>query len=110
MIVSSKQHKDSAGFMWKLLNCGFNVVVRLLTGLRVYDIQCRIKAIRREAFKEIFRHLNVKHYALMLNCCLAKLYGLRVVKLLIKVMLENSFSFREVAYALDLLGIAYGLS
>ena len=48
--ISSKWHRDSvvdASFMRRLLSRGFNVLVRLLTGLRVCDTQCGVKAVRR---------------------------------------------------------------
>lgn len=114
LVVGSKWHKDSvvdAGFVRRLLSRGFNVLVRLLTGLRVCDSQCGIKAVRREAFERVFRCLSVKRYAFDVELLvLARLFGLRVVELPVRVRLRSWFSFREVwRMFLDLLGIAYRL-
>ncbi|MEM2523089.1 MAG: glycosyltransferase [Candidatus Bathyarchaeia archaeon] len=114
MVIGSKWHKDSivdASLVRKLLSRGFNVLVRLLTGLRVCDTQCGIKAVRREAFEKIFRRLSVKRYAFDVELLvLAKLHGLTVVELPVKVTLKNRFSFREIwRMFLDLLSIAYRL-
>lgn len=112
--IGSKWHKDSvvdASFTRKLLSRGFNILVRVLTGLRVCDTQCGIKAVRRKAFAEVFRRLSVKRYAFDVELLiLAKLYGLRVAELPVKVMLKSRFNFREVwRMFLDLLGITYRL-
>ncbi|MEM3377946.1 MAG: glycosyltransferase [Candidatus Bathyarchaeia archaeon] len=112
--IGSKWHKDSVvdvSLMRKLFSFCFNRMVRLLTGLKVSDTQCGIKAVRREAFVEVFRHLCVKRYAFDVELLfLAKLYGLRIVELPVKLTLKSRFSFREVWHMfLDLLGIAYRL-
>jgi len=112
--VGSKWHRDSVvqmSFVRKLLSRSFNVLVRLLTGLQVSDTQCGIKAVRREAFHEIFRLLSVKRYAFDVELLvLAKLYGLRIVELPVKLKLNSKFSFKEIWHMfLDLLGIAYRL-
>lgn len=114
MVIGSKWHKDSLvdiSFVRKLLSRGFNILVRLLTGLKVCDTQCGIKAVRREAFGKIFRRLSVKRYAFDVELLvLAKLYGLKVTELPVKVSLKNRFSLREVLHMfLDLIGIAYRL-
>jgi len=112
--ISSKWHRDSvvdASFVRRLLSRGFNVLVRLLTGLRVCDTQCGVKAVRRRVFERVFRRLSVKRYAFDVELLvLARLYGLRVVELPVRVKLRSRFSFREVwRMFLDLLGIAYRL-
>lgn len=114
IVIGSKWHKSSVvevSLMRKLLSLGFNFLVRLLTGLDVSDTQCGIKAIRREAFYDVFKHLCVKRYAFDVELLvLAKLYGLKVVELPVKLTLKSRFSFREVwRMFLDLLGIAYRL-
>lgn len=112
--IGSKWHRDSvvdASFIRKLLSCGFNVFVRLLTGLRVCDTQCGIKAVRREAFTEVFSRLSIKRYAFDVELLvLAKVSGLRAVELPVKIKLKSRFSLGEVLrMLLDLLGIAYRL-
>lgn len=114
IVVGSKWHCDSVVemfFVRRLLSHGFNVLARLLTGVRVRDTQTGIKAVRREAFCEVFRRVSVKQYAFDVELLvLARLFGLRVVELPVKLKLNKLFSFREVwRMFLDLLGIAYRL-
>jgi glycosyltransferase involved in cell wall biosynthesis len=114
IVIGSKWHKDSiidANCLRKFLSRGFNVIVRLLTGMRVSDTQCGIKAVRRTVFEKIFRRLSVKRYAFDVELlALAKLYSLRIVELPVKLKLDSKFSFREIWHMfLDLLGIAYRL-
>jgi dolichyl-phosphate beta-glucosyltransferase len=114
IVVGSKWHRDSVvemPFIRKLLSRGFNVLVRLLTGVRVSDTQTGIKAVRREASCEAFRRLSVKRYAFDVELLvLARVFGLRVVELPVKLKLSGRFSFGEVwRMFLDLLGIAYRL-
>jgi len=83
----------------------------LLTGLKVSDTQSGIKAVKREAFYEVFRRLSVKRYAFDVELLvLAKLFSMKVVELPVKLKLPKLFSFREAWCMLsDLLGIAYRL-
>lgn len=112
--IGSKWHRDSIvkiSLTRKFLSRGFNILVRLLTGLKVTDTQCGIKAIRRKSFEKIFKHLRVKRYAFDVELLvLAKLYGLKIVELPVKLSLKSGFRFRDVwRMFLDLLGIAYRL-
>jgi dolichyl-phosphate beta-glucosyltransferase len=114
IVVGSKWHRDSfveVTFTRRLLSRGFNVLVRLLTGLRVSDTQTGIKAVRREAFRSVFERLSVKRYAFDVELLvLAEVFGLKVVELPVKLKLGSTFSFREVWWMfMDLLGIAYRL-
>jgi hypothetical protein len=114
IVVGSKWHRDSVvevSFVRGFLSRGFNVLVRLLTGVQVSDTQTGIKAVRREAFCEVFRRLSVKRYAFDVELLvLAKVFGLRVVELPVKLKLSSRFSFGEIwRMLLDLLGIAYRL-
>ena len=114
IVVGSKWHRDSVvemSLVRRLLSRGFNVLVRLLTGVGVSDTQAGIKAVRREAFCEVFRRLSVKRYAFDVELLvLARVFGLRVVELPVKLKLSSRFSFREIwRMFLDLLGIAYRL-
>lgn len=114
IVVGSKWHRDSVvevSFVRRLLSRGFNVLVRLLTGVGVSDTQAGIKAVRREAFCEVFRRLSVKRYAFDVELLvLARLLGLRVVVLPVNLKLCSRFSLGEVwRMFVDLLGIAYRL-
>jgi glycosyltransferase involved in cell wall biosynthesis len=114
IVIGSKWHKDSVVLvppMRRFLGHGFNVLVKLLTGIRVADTQTGIKAIRREAFDRVFRSLSVKRYAFDVELLVAaKVFGLRVVELPVRLTISNGFRLREIwRMFLDLLGITYRL-
>jgi dolichol-phosphate mannosyltransferase len=114
IVVASKWHPESVveiPLMRRILSRGFNVMVRLLTGVKLKDTQTGLKAIRRKAFEDIFPRLAVKRYAFDVELLtVANLYGLRVVELPVHIRMRALFSFREVwRMFLDLLGITYRL-
>jgi glycosyltransferase involved in cell wall biosynthesis len=114
VVVASKWHPQSkveAPLIRRVLSHGFNVLVKLLVGLRLSDTQTGLKAIRRGAFVSVFPRLTVKRYAFDVEMlALVNLLGLRVVELPINIRLRSLFSFREVwRMFLDLLGITYRL-
>jgi dolichol-phosphate mannosyltransferase len=114
IVVGSKWCPGSvveAPVVRRLLSRCFNVVARLLTGVRVSDTQTGIKAIRREAFVGSFRRLIVKRYAFDVELLvLAQVFGLRVRELPVRLRVDKLFSLREgFLMFLDLLGIAYRL-
>jgi len=114
IVVASKWHPQSkvdAPLIRRILSHGFNVLVKLLTGLRVSDTQTGLKAMRREAFTGVFPKLSVKRFAFDVELlALANLLGLRVVEMPINIRLRNLFSLEEIwRMFLDLLGITYRL-
>jgi len=114
IVVASKWHPQSSvdiALTRRVLSHGFNVLVKLLTGLRLSDTQTGLKAIRRSAFVSVFPRLTVKRYAFDVELlALASLLKLEVVELPINIRLRSLFSFGEVwRMFLDLLGITYRL-
>jgi glycosyltransferase involved in cell wall biosynthesis len=114
IVVASKWHPQSSvdtPLMRRILSHGFNVLVKLLTGLRLSDTQTGLKAVRRSAFAGVFPKLTVKRFAFDVELlALANLLDLKVVELPINIRLRSLFSFREVwRMFLDLLGITYRL-
>jgi len=112
--IASKWHTESVvdiPLMRKILGHGFNVFVRLMTGLKLKDTQTGLKAMRKEAFEQIFPRLAVKRYAFDVELLtVAKIYGLKVVEMPVNITMKASFSLREVwKMFIDLLGIAYRL-
>jgi hypothetical protein len=112
--LASKWHPDSrvsTPVMRRLLSHAFNLLVMLLTGLRVSDTQSGFKAFRREALDKIMNLVSVKHYAFDVELLVAaKLLKLRIIELPIKIHLNSLFSARYVLRMLvDLLGITYRL-
>jgi len=112
--LASKWHPDSrvsTPVMRRLLSHAFNLLVMLLTGLRVSDTQSGFKAFRREALNSVMNLVSVKHYAFDVELLVAaKLLKLRVIELPIKIRLNSLFSARYLLRMLvDLLGITYRL-
>jgi hypothetical protein len=95
----------------RVLGHGFNVLVRLLTSVKLRDTQTGLKAIRRTALEDIFPRLTVKRYAFDVELlAVANLFGLKIVELPVRLKLDRMFSLREVWHMfVDLLGIAYRL-
>jgi glycosyltransferase involved in cell wall biosynthesis len=114
IVVGSKWHPESivdVPLLRRVLSCGFNVLVRLLTGVRLRDTQTGLKAIRRQALEDAFPCLAVKRYAFDVELLVvARLLRLKVVEMPVRVRLHGMFGVREVwRMFVDLLGIAYRL-
>jgi glycosyltransferase involved in cell wall biosynthesis len=114
IIIASKWHPDSAVAMplaRKIMSHGFNIIVRLLTGVPLKDTQAGLKAMKKSAFVDIFPRLAVKRYAFDVELlAVAHLYGLKVVEMPVSIKMDASFSARQVGKMfVDLLGIAYRL-
>ena len=114
VIIASKRHPQSryrAPFLRKFLSAGFNVLVRILTGLRFGDTQSGLKAFRTNAFKKIMRVVSVKRYAYDVEVLsIAKLLNLKIVEMPIHIEQGSRFSLRAILHMfIDLLGIVYRL-
>lgn len=114
VVIASKWHPKSRVEMplvRKILSRGFNLLVKLLTGMRLSDTQTGLKAVRRKAVEKIFPKLSVKRYAFDVEMLtLANLYGLKIVELPVKIQTRSLFSIKEIwRMFIDLLGIAYRL-
>jgi glycosyltransferase involved in cell wall biosynthesis len=114
IVIASKWHPESVveiPLMRRILGHGFNVLVRLLTGVKLKDTQTGLKAIRRKTFEDVFPRLAVKRYAFDVELlAVANLCRLRVVEMPVNIRMQSLFSLKEVwRMFLDLLGIAYRL-
>jgi len=114
VVVASKWHPQSrveVPLMRKFLSYGFNVLVRLLTGIRLRDTQTGLKAVRRKALEKVFSRLAVKRFAFDVELlAVANLYSLKIVELPVNIRMCGLFNLREVwRIFIDLLGIAYRL-
>jgi glycosyltransferase involved in cell wall biosynthesis len=114
LVIASKWHPQSCveiPLFRKFLSHGFNVLVKLLTGLRLGDTQTGLKAISRKAVNIIVSRLAVKRYAFDVELLtLANLYNLKIIELPVNIQMSGLFSIREVwKMFIDLLGITYRL-
>jgi glycosyltransferase involved in cell wall biosynthesis len=114
IVIASKSHPDShaaVSISRRILSFGFNRLVQLLTGVPFKDTQSGLKAMKKNAFVNIFPRLAVKRYAFDVELLsVANLYGLRVKEMPVNIKLDASFRPRQMwLMFLDLLGIAYRL-
>ena len=114
IVIASKRHSDSqleVSISRKILSISFNGLVRLLTGVPLNDTQSGLKAMKKNAFVDIFPRLAVKRYAFDVELlAVAHLYGLKVVEMPVSLKLDASFKVKQIwLMFVDLLGIAYRL-
>lgn len=114
IVIGSKRHPKSVvstPIIRRFLSLGFNVLERLLTGVRATDTQAGLKAARSVALYRILPLLSVKRYAFDAELlAVASLLNLRIRELPVVVRLRATFSVRQVFRMLiDLLGISYRL-
>ena len=115
LVVASKRHPESvveAPFMRKFLSFGFNVLVKLMTGLRVSDTQTGLKAARRKALEPVFRVLTIRKFAFDVELLVvANLFKLHIIELPVRLRLTkqlfNPFDIWKMF--IDLLHITYRL-
>jgi glycosyltransferase involved in cell wall biosynthesis len=114
IVIGSKRHSNSVvrtPTMRKFLSVGFNVLERVLTGVKVSDTQSGLKCARSSALYRILPLLSVKRYAFDAELLtVASLANLRIKEMPVKIQLKATFSIRQVfRMFIDLLGIAYRL-
>jgi glycosyltransferase involved in cell wall biosynthesis len=114
IVIGSKRHPLSrvrTPVLRRFLSIGFNVLERILTGVRATDTQAGLKAARSEALYRVLPLLSVKKYAFDAELLsVASLLDLRIEELPVFIELRASFSIRKVfRMFIDLLGIAYRL-
>ncbi len=114
IVIGSKRHPLSVvrtPIVRKFLSLGFNILERLLTGVRASDTQAGLKAARSSALYRILPLLSVKKYAFDAELlAVASLLNFKIRELPVSIDLRATFSARQVFRMLiDLLGIAYRL-
>jgi glycosyltransferase involved in cell wall biosynthesis len=114
IVIGSKRHRLSSVKtppIRRFLSLGFNILERLLTGVRATDTQAGIKAARSAALYRILPLLSVKKYAFDAELLtVASLLNYRIVELPVTIQLGATFSMRQVFRMLiDLVGISYRL-
>jgi glycosyltransferase involved in cell wall biosynthesis len=113
-VIGSKRHplstvRTPAGR--RFLSLGFNILERLLTGVRASDTQAGLKAARSAALYKVLPLLSVKKYAFDAELlAVASLLNYRIVELPVNIQLAAMFNAKHVfRMMIDLLGIAYRL-
>lgn len=114
IVIGSKWHSQSNAeipLVRRFLSHAFNILVRLLTGLRLRDTQTGLKAVRKKALEKVFSTLTVKRYAYDVELlAVANLCGLKIVEMPVDIRLNGLFNPREIwRMFVDLLRIAFRL-
>lgn len=112
--VGSKWHPQSRTTITlkrKILSFGFNVLSRLLTGIKLKDTQTGLKAFRRQVLERMMPKFFVKRYAFDLELIGACNHaGYRIVDLPVDVHIESMVSFKDIVkMASDMFKVAYRL-
>lgn len=111
IVIGSKWHPQSTvkiRLLRRILSHAFNILARILTGVRLRDTQTGLKAVRKKALEEVFSALSIRRYAYDVELlAVANLYGLKVVEMPIDMRVESFFNPKEVwRMFVDLLRIA----
>ena len=115
IVVGSKRHPDSVvelPVLRRFLSLGFNILVRFMTGIKLWDTQVGFKAFRRDTLIDIMKLVSVRKYAIDVEILtIATLLNKKIVTVPVEVHNNNVlFSARYIIRMLiDILGIAYRL-
>lgn len=112
--VASKWNHNSRTVMTskrKALSFGFNILSRLLTGIKLRDTQTGLKAFRRQVLERMSPRLVVNRFAFDLELMSACNHtGFKIVELPVNVHVESMVGFKDILrMALDMCKVAYRL-
>lgn len=112
LVIASKRHPLSrydAPASRKFLSRGFNLLVRVATGIRLRDTQSGLKAGNGEALRTIFKVMLVKRYAFDVELLtIASLLGLKIKEMPIVISLDRKFKLGDIAKMfVDVMAISY---
>lgn len=112
--IASKWHLESHASMTlkrKVLSFGFNILSRLLTGIKLKDTQTGLKAFRRSVLERMLPKIVVKRYAYDLELMAACNHcGFRITSLPVNIHVEGIIGLKEILrMAFDLFRVSYRL-
>lgn len=106
MVIGSKRHpasKVAYPFWRRLTSFGYQLLVRLLFGLRVRDTQTGLKIFRREVLEKVMPRLLVKRYAIDIEIlAVANYLGF---KRIFEAPVDVTYHFADLTHASSLLPI-----
>jgi dolichol-phosphate mannosyltransferase len=110
--IGSKYHRDSnisVPMSRKLLSKSFQMLVKIMLGLKISDTQVGLKAGKGESFRKIFQQMHVKRYAFDVEMlAVAASLGLKIEEMPVQLRIDSQFRAKEMArMAIDLVTIAY---
>tara|TARA_B100001971_G_scaffold180649_1_gene176934 strand:+ start:1301 stop:2065 length:765 start_codon:yes stop_codon:yes gene_type:complete len=114
IVVGSKRHPDSVvdvPVLRQFLSLGFNILVRLMTGIKLWDTQVGFKAFRRDALIDIMKLISVRKYAFDVEVLtIATLLKKRIAIVPVEIHGNALFGAKNIVRMLiDILGITYRL-
>jgi glycosyltransferase involved in cell wall biosynthesis len=114
IVLGSKRHPLSivrTPALRRFLSIGFNVIERLLTGVKATDTQAGFKGMKSGVVYRILPLITAKRFAFDLEfLAVASLLGFKVKELPVNVDLKALTSVKSVSRMMvDVLGIAYRL-
>ncbi len=114
VVIGSKRHPGSvvrAVALRRFLSLGYNVLERLLVGVRVSDTQAGLKGWRSRILYKVVPLMSVEGYAFDLELlAIASLLGVRVKELPVDIELRGSVGTKQLILMLiDTFRIAYRL-
>jgi len=118
VVIASKWHRKSHTRMpliRSFLSHGFQLMVILLTGLRVSDTQSGMKAFRREVLEKVLPRLTMKRFAFDVELLtVANLKGFRIIEHPIDIQMSGPAKLVPLVKMLwsifiEILGITYRL-
>ena len=110
--IGSKYHRDSnisVPLSRKFLSKSFQMLVKIMLGLKISDTQVGLKAGKGESFRKIFQQMHVKRYAFDVEMlAVAASLGLKIEEMPVQLRIDSQFRAKEMArMAIDLVTIAY---
>jgi dolichol-phosphate mannosyltransferase len=114
IVIGSKRHPLSAvrtPTMRRFLSLGFNVVERVLTGVRATDTQAGFKGMRSCVLYRVMPLITAKRFAFDVEVlAVASLLGFKTSELPVSIDLNAHVNVKRVSRMMvDILGIAYRL-
>ena len=114
VVIGSKRHPHStyqAPLLRKMLSLGFNILVKIMLGVRISDTQTGFKAFKAKYLKTIMKAIVVKRYSWDAEVlALANLLKLKIAEAPVHIKQERLFKIRDaLKMLLELLGITYRL-
>ena len=114
LVIGSKRHPGSivrAVALRRFLSLGYNVLERLLVGVRVSDTQAGLKGWKSTVLRKVVPLMSIKGYAFDLELlAIASLLGVRLKELPVDIELRGSVGTKQLILMLiDTFRIAYRL-
>jgi glycosyltransferase involved in cell wall biosynthesis len=112
LVIASKRHPLSivnAPISRKFLSRGFNLLVRIMLGIKIKDTQSGLKAGDGDALRRIFKSVAVKRYAFDVELlAIANAFDLKIKEMPIDITLNSRFKISEITKMfIDVIAVFY---